>query len=798
MKKIICFLLTLTLIICGGATTAYASGNVLNIDKKNISHEVSSDLYGLFIEDISYACDGGLVSQMVNNGSFEYSSKPESGWSFDNISAVISTGDGMNEKNPTYESLTVDGTGTIRNAGFTELYKYKTDEYDSKSAATPDMGFKANTEYDFSCYIKNIDFDGTVSIYLDSKSNKNNSVELNTSNISTKAWTKVNTKIKSAKTEDGGLAIVFNGKGSLQFDFASLVPCDSYGYGNSQWKYTTLRSDLVTALKNLKPSFIRFPGGCLAEGNDLEHLYNWKDTVGALEERKQCANVWANDDNGNYYNNTSAMGYHEYFQLCEDLGAKAIPIVNVGLTCQGRNGYDDHVDALKKASMSDSEWKSYLINEKGYDEKDTDKIAERTKYIDSLKIKSEADFEHYLDTVALRPGTDEFENYTQDVLDLIEYANGDSKTTYWGAIRAANGHEAPFNIKYIGLGNENWGDVYFRNFDALKKAVNEKYPDITVVSSSGPSADGEYFNSAWETINSKYSDNVVDEHYYTYDSYMMNHNDRYDSYDRDGAKVFVGEYASVSPGFGTMITKNNIYSAAEEAGYMTGFERNSDIVKMASYAPTFAKINSNSWNVNMIWFDSQNVVYTPNYYTQMLFSNNLGTKYIDTKSVADGIYQSVTVDEDAQVLYIKLVNTNSSGKKVTVNINGFDNINLVSNQSISNKYKSAANELNKQTVAPTEATIESNKNGFTSSLGAYSVNVIRVAYGENKGTGLYKLPDNIDLKTKSYMPASAKIGIVVFALIFIIATGAGYMVYTRIINKNAKPKKSNKNKKRRK
>ncbi len=786
MKRIICFLTALVMLTVFPAEQAFAADKTLTISKNNISHAVSEDLYGISLEDSSYAGDGGLVSNLVNNGSFEMEDKAEAAWAFDNVTAVLSLDDPLNGSNPSYETLKIDGKGAITNNGFSELYKYKTYKYDEQLAAKGDMGFKKGASYDFSCYIKNIDFNGTISVLLDSKKNRSTAIQLPTDTLKSNKWQKIDTKLKSNADEDGSLTIRFDGTGTLQIDFVSLVPCDSYGYSDSTWKYVSLRHDLVETLKNLNPSFIRFPGGCLTEGTSLDRLYSWKNTIGPLEERRQCSNVWSNPDNGNYYNNTSAMGYHEYFQLSEDLGAEPIPVVNAGITCQARNGYEDYAEALEKSEMSDEEWNAYLINEKGYNKNDSTGIEERTKYIDSLDIKSDRDFEAYLDTIALRPGTEEFYNYVQDILDLIEYANGDSTTTYWGAQRAANGHEAPFDITYIGIGNENWGDVYFRNFDAIKKMISDRYPNITVISSSGAEADGGYFDSAWDTISSRYSDIVVDEHYTAKNNYLMEHNDRYDSYDRNGPAVLVGEYTAEAPGSGALITKSNIYSATEEAGYMTGFERNSDIVKMTCCAPAMAKINANSHDMNMIWFDSHQVVLTPNYYSRMLFANNVGSKYIDTDLPdMEKVYHSVTVDEDSQIMYIKLVNCNASGKKISIKLDGFDSINRVSNQNISHRYKTASNQLNNQTIAPDETDLKHNKSSFNVKMSAYSVNVIRVAYGDNTGTSLYSLPDSINMDTKSYMPVYVKILLAVTAVIF---AGAGYLMYTRTTPRRRKKK----------
>lgn len=781
MKRVSVFLVSLVLMI-SLCSSVLADDSILNISEKNISHEVSDTLYGAFIEDISFACDGGLVSNLVNNSSFEYTENPEAAWAFESVETVLSTDSPMNQNNPSYEILSLDGRGYIENIGFPEVYDYKTYDYNEKTLTKGDMGFKKGEKYDFSVYLKNIDFEGSIGVFLNSKSNDDSVITLSTKELKTNEWSKFSATLKSKADEDGSLVITFNGTGSIALDFASLIPQSSYGYSTDTWKYTSLRSDLFTALKDLKPAFIRFPGGCLAEGTDINNLYNWKNTVGPLEERKQSPNLWGDSANGKNYNNTNAMGYHEYFQLCEDIGAEAVPVVNAGMICQGRCSFDDHRIALKKASMSDSEWKNYLINERGYNEDDEEGMKGYSDWLDSFNIKSEQDYEDWLDTVALRPGTPEYLNYVQDVLDLIEYANADSQTSYWGSQRAANGHETPFNIKYIAVGNENWSETYFRNFEGIYKAIKEKYPDITIVTTAGAASEGSEFEYSWSTVNEKYADTIVDEHYYTGDNYLFEHNDRYDSYDRDGAGVLIGEYSTKSAGFGTMETKTNIWSAVEIASYLTGLERNGDIVKMSSYAPAFAKVNANGWDINMIWFDSQGMALTPDYYVQMLFSNNTGSEYVETASVDEEVYQSVTVDKDKQIIYIKLVNTGSS-KKININLDGFDNINAVSNQYLSHRYKSASNEINRQRVAPREEEIKANGSSFKVDLKSNSVNVIRVAYGENTGDSLYLLPDDISLETKGYVPARVTVTVIIIAVCLI----AGAFIAYRFLKK--KPKK---------
>lgn len=788
MKKklsiILAFILTLTV----GATPAFASGNtVLEISKKDESYKISDKLYGSFIEDISYACDGGLVSNLVNNDSFEYKFNNTTAWTAEGGELTVGTEKPLNKSNLSYAVINTYGKCTLKNTGFTEMYKYKSYDRDEKKAKQSDMGFKKNVQYDFSCYIKNENFKGDVNVYLDSKSNKSNIVSLDISKTDG-IWTKLSATLKSNADEDGGLAIELNGEGILNLDFVTLVPKNSYGYGTKEWKYVTLRSDLYTALKQLSPKFVRFPGGCLAEGDSLANLYDWKETIGPLEERVQFYNLWR-DDEGRDYINTNAMGYHEYFQLCADLNAEPLPILNVGLTCQGRADYDAYVNALRKLNMTDEEWEKLLTDEIHIDPDDEENRKGYTEHIESLNIKSQADFDKYLDTIALKPGTKEWDAYVQDILDLIEYANGEATTTYWGALRAANGSAKPFNLKYIGLGNENWGEIYRRNFEALYKEVKKAYPDITVISSSGTYLEGDAYDYNWSWINKDYADTVVDEHYYTNDGYLFDHNDRYDNFDRNGAHVFIGEYAATSSGIGTIQTKSNMNEAVEEASYLTGIERNGDIVDMVSYAPTFAKVNAQCWNVNLIWFNSQEVVLTPSYYVQMLFSNNYASEYIKSnfdngKTVKDGLYESVTVDRESETLFVKLVNTSGKKQSVDVKLSDFKNINKVSAQSVKGSYKAACNEIGSLTTYPSEYDLTNSEN-ISVDMDKYDVTVLRIAYGNNNGASFYSLPDNITTMTtsvKKYTPPAIKIAVpcAICGVVVIICAG---IVITKAVKK---------------
>lgn len=796
MKKVLSFIFAFVITAAGTVFPAYAGNrNTLNIDYKNISHDVSQDLYGLNLEDISYACDGGLASNLVNNNSFEYRENPQTAWQFNNIEAVLSTSDAMNENNSSYETLTIDGKGVVKNLGFTELYKYETYNYSEKSANTGDMGFEENTSYDFSFYVKNINFNGTISVYLDSNGNSHNITQLDTQGIGSKVWTKLSTTLKAEKTEDGALAIEFDGTGSIEIDFVSLIAQNSYGYGKDEWKYTVLRNDLVQAIKNLNPAFIKFPGENASAGTSTKDLFSWKDTIGEPEQRRQSANVWANPESGNCNNNSNAMGYHEYFQLCEDLAAKAIPTVSAGIAENQTNSYELYSDALKKLSMNSEEWNSYLTNEKGYDSSLLDSY---TAEIEALNIKSQGDFDNYVNSVTLIPGSDEFNNYVQDILDLIEYANGDASTTYWGALRAANGHESPFNMEYLSIGCRTAGSFYLRNFEAIKTAINEKHPEITLLASCGKQCDGAEFDNAHSAINSSYKDVIAEEYCFSTDNYLYAHNDRYDNYDRDGASVYVAGYNAVSPKENGTITKK-LSSAIEEAAFMTAFERNSDIIKFSSCAPTLAKINANASPTALVWSDSQDLVLTPSYYTQLLFANNYGNKYINAAitgdKVNDKIYQSTTIDEEKNIVYIKLVN-NGSRDSVQVNLTGFDDISKVSNLYIANGFDTAANEIGKQYIAPTENEITFSQNSFEIELESNSVNVVRIAYGENVGDNFYIIPEDIDCTVKKYIPTPVKIICAAIVISVLLGTVIGFFMYRNIISKNAKKKKRNNKKKR--
>lgn len=751
MKRAVSLLIVLAILISVTviAFTYPKKGEELLISKDNISYDVSASLYGVSLDNINFAYDGGLASNLVSNNSFEYEADRFYGWNIDALSFSVQNKDGLNENNQNYLSVTVDGEGAILNNGYTEFYDYKTYNFNEKKKNTPDMGFEKGEKYEFSAYFKNVSFEGSLTVSLKASGNTES---YNFDLTECEDWTKIIFQIESEVTADGGLLISANGTGTFLMDFVTLVPTGSHGFHDDEWKYTSIRTDLYEALSELSPKFVRFSGGLFAEIDSIENLYSWKSTIGPLEARVQTDNSRYGNENGIGCINSNAMGYYEYFMLCSDLGASPIPVISAGISNQSINGYADMRESYKNGVFTEDGWQTVL------------------------------------DSMALKPGTDEWDTFVQDVLDLIEFANG-STDTRWGAVRAENGHEEPFNMQFIAIGDEAYGDIYWRNFDELYKAIKAEYPEITVIASSGDDTNSEDFNDARSTVNSKYPDVLLDEHYFTEGGYLFNNLSKYDSYERNGAKVMVGEWSVKSNGYGTVQTKNNVWSAIEEAAYLTGIEKNADIVSMISYAPALAKVNAQSTDVNLIWFNSKEVCLTPDYYTQMLFANNFGTQYISTDlNMADsGVYESVTVDTAEQVIYVKLVNSEFKDVNLTLNIQGFGNVTTASNQYLSETFKAACNEVGEKLyVAPKEKSYELKDNKLNFTVEGLSVNVIRIPYGEGDQSNLYVLPETGIVKP--FIPTAFKVVIPCVITSLLIVTGIAVLANRHSLKKRRKNK----------
>jgi alpha-N-arabinofuranosidase len=591
--------LSLITLLIGSAffIQAQSAKNItVNIAKPTV--DIKPNMWGIFFEDINLAADGGLYAELVKNRSFEFVS-PLMGWKEQKKgtaggSILVLNRGAKNENNPRYIRVknAVSGKYGMTNDGFRG------------------MGIQKNKRYDFSVWAKPVN-NAKLQLHIELVNQKGEILGGTILYPGDAQWKKYSGSFVTTDTaQKAQLNIWFEGKGSIDMDMISLFPQDT-------WKNRPggLRTDLVQLLADLKPGFVRFPGGCIVEGRDLANRYQWKKTVGNLEDRQLIINRWntefANRSTPDYFQ-SFGLGFYEYFLLSEDIGAAPLPILNCGMACQ-------------------------------------------------------------FNTSEVVP-TDQLDPYIQDALDLIEFANG-SVNTKWGKLRAGMGHPSPFNLKMIGVGNEQWGPQYIERFTYFAKAIKQKYPSIQLVNSVGPNPDGELFNFLNDTLRKMHAD-ILDEHYYKSPEWFLQNAKRYDNYDRSGPKIFAGEYAAHSTGIPNGKTKNNWRSALAEAAFMTGLERNADIVHMASYAPLFAHIDGWQWTPDLIWFDNLQSYGTPNYYVQKLFSTNRGSQVVpvtmDSEILAgkDSLYASACIDKNTHELIIKIANTIGGEQAVSFQLEG--------------------------------------------------------------------------------------------------------------------------------
>lgn len=555
--------------------------------------EIQPTMYGIFFEDINFGADGGLYAEMVKNRSFEFPQRLM-GWNtFGNV--TVSDLKPAFERNPHYVTLESAGsrekqTG-LENRGFFG------------------MGLKKDMKYDFSVYARLHLVDGKqTKIRVELVGSDNQVITKQSITITNNKWQKYTTTLTSTKNDPKGLMRVYLEKGAepVDLDHISLFPEDNWN---------GLRADLVQDLADLHPGVFRFPGGCIVEGTDLATRYEWKNTVGAPENRPLNENRW------NYtfahrlypdYFQTYGLGFYEYFLLSEKIGADPLPILSVGLACQYQNKDDD-----KNAHVA---------------------VADLQSYID-------------------------------DALDLIEFANG-PVSSKWGKLRADMGHLAPFNLKQIGIGNEQWGPLYPERLAKFVEQIRAKYPKIKICGSSGPSADGKDFDYGWQEMR-KLKVDLVDEHYYKSPEWFRSNAGRYDNYDRKGPKVFAGEYAAHAKH-----DPNSWEAALSEAAFMTGLERNADVVYQATYAPLFAHVEGWQWRPDLIWFDNLSSVRSANYYVQQLYGQNKGTNVLklteNGKAVEgeNGLYATACYDKNTKSYIVKIANTTAGEQDVTVTFNG--------------------------------------------------------------------------------------------------------------------------------
>ena len=618
---------------------------------------IPKTLFGLFFEDINFGADGGLYPERVKNRSFEFPN-PMMGWK------QLDRGDGKGQ-------LYVYDHGSVNDTPNSHYLRIKSsgngNGFGVSNEGFRGIGVQKGAEYRFSIRARRVD-GSPAALRIELEDGEQVIGETQVTGF-TNVWKTYTATLQPTDTSSKArLNILLQGNGAVDIDLMSLYPKDTW-----QNRPNGLRSDLVKLLKDMKPGFLRFPGGCIVEGRYLDQRYQWKTTIGDLDERKLIINRWNTEFNWratpDYYQ-SFGLGYYEYFLLSEDIGAEPLPILNCGMACQFNSG--------ELAPLED------------------------------------------------------IDNYIQDAIDLIEFANAPVNTK-WGRKRAEMGHPKPFNLKMIGVGNEQWGPQYVERYEIFAKVLKQKYPNLSLVTSAGPSPDGERFEFLWRKMRELKAD-LIDEHYYMAPQWFRENSGRYDNYPRTGPKVFAGEYAAQSVGIASPDNRNNWECALSEAAFITGLERNSDVVRMSSYAPLFGHVDAWQWTPNMIWFDNLRSYGTPNYYVQKLFSVNKGTRELPVlldgspKNGHGELYASASVDEAAGEVIVKLVNTGSAEKQARITLDGARRVGPGGKAFVlQSEDLKAENSLDHPTkVAPVEKQLQVAGSEFSYSLLPRSFTVLRI------------------------------------------------------------------------
>ena len=830
MKRLL-FLLTLFVVL-----GMQAQQHVMTVDVSKPTARINPAMYGIFFEDINFGADGGLYAELVKNRSFEFP-QPLVGWiPFGEV--TVQDERPCFDRNPHYVRITNDGC--LLRAGLdNEGYR--------------GIGLKKGEDYRFSAYVRTPD---TKPMKLSVELVNSNGENLLKKELEVKGseWQKLTAVLKAPFTDvRSRLRVVLQTEGTVDMDHISLFPVNTW-----KKRENGLRADLVQALYDLNPGVFRFPGGCIIEGNSLATRYQWKNSVGPVENRPLNENRW------NYtfkhkafpdYFQSYGLGFYEYFLLSEDLGAEPLPVLSCGLSCQyesnevvplGELGpyVQDALDLIEFANgAATSKWgkvradmghpepfglKMIAIGNEQWGEVYPERLevftkAIRAEYPDMQIVGSsgpsaDGDKFDYLWPEMKRIGVDlvdehyymapdwffanaaryddydrkgpkvfageyashdhptgkannflaalgfyeyfllsedlgaeplpvlscglscqyesnevvplgELGPYVQDALDLIEFANG-AATSKWGKVRADMGHPEPFGLKMIAIGNEQWGEVYPERLEVFTKAIRAEYPDMQIVGSSGPSADGDKFDYLWPEMK-RIGVDLVDEHYYMAPDWFFANAARYDDYDRKGPKVFAGEYASHDHPTGKA---NNFLAALSEAAFMTGLERNADVVHLATYAPLFAHVDAWQWNPDLIWFDNLRMMRTPNYYVQQMYGMNAGTDVLnlqmDGKPVTgqDSLYASAVLDAPTGEVILKLVNAGSRSEKVQIEFSGLKKRQLVSGSCTylqSDDWK-AKNTLEQEAIVPRIRPVEVASRSLSLELQPRSFGVYRL------------------------------------------------------------------------
>lgn len=622
----------------------------LTIDGKE-RKEISDELIGIFFEDISYGADGGLYGELIQNRDFEYTAADHHGWhhltawELKGQGSTISVGNErpIHANNRHYATLTTTTPGaTLENGGYDGIALKAGDLYDLSL-----MARKASPK------------SSKLTVSLVSEDNE--TLAEKNINVGSTDWKTLKVTFKAAKDATAArLVITPQTAGAVEMDMVSLFPRKTF-----MNRKNGLRADLAQVIADMKPKFVRFPGGCAAHGNGLDNMYMWKRSIGKLEERQHMPNIWN-------YHQTLGLGYYEYFLFCEDIGAEPLPVIPAAVPCQN------------------SSWGGH--GQQG------------------------------------GVPMEEMDAFIQDIFDLIEWANGDAKTTKWGRVRAEAGHPEPFNLKYLGIGNEDLiSNTFTERFNMIYDAVREKHPEIIICGTVGPFYEGSDYEWGWKLAKEKEIP-MVDEHYYVSPGWYIHNQDYYDHYDRNASAVYLGEYACHLAG-----RHNNIETALCEALHLINVERNADIVRMTSYAPLLARHGRTNWNPDMIYFNSSRIDLTPGYYTHKIFGNNSGDHYITGElqvesrrdDVRKRVATSTVYDSETGDLIIKLVNLLPVTVTTEVAVNDCNALSTTATCTV------LSGKPTDKNAVPTETTIEVAPQ-FSYEMPAYSFTTIRIAKEEAK------------------------------------------------------------------
>ena len=660
MKKKVLFLSVCSLL--AGWTLNAQDINRMVLQANKIGAEIQPTMYGHFFEDINFGADGGLYAELVKNRSFDF---PQQLMGWDVFGNVTVQDDGPFERNPHYVRLAYAGhdqkhTG-IENEGFFGI------------------GLKKDAQYRFTVWARGAGQSVRVEL-IDNASMEESQVLVSQDlKIDSPEWKQYEVLLTSPQTiAKAHLRIFLTSPGPVDLEHVSLFPVDTWkGHKNG------LRKDLVQALADTKPGVFRFPGGCIVEGTDLATRYNWKNSVGPVENRPVNENRWHYTFPHRFfpdYFQSYGMGFFELFQLSEEIGAEPLPVLNCGLACQYQNDSED------------------------------------------AHVKVE-----------------DLGSYIQDALDLIEFANGGTDTK-WGKLRAEMGHPESFDLKFIAIGNEQWGPEYPARLEPFVKAIRAAHPEIKIIGSSGPGSEGEAFDYLWPEMKRLKVD-LVDEHFYRPEKWFLSQGNRYDNYDRKGPKVFAGEYAC----HGANGKKyNHFHASLLEAAFMTNIERNADVVHMATYAPLLAHVEGWQWRPDLIWFDNLRSVRSCSYYVQQLYGTNKGTNVVslrmDGKPVSgqagqNGLFASAVWDEPTQTYIVKVINTSDTAQPVAITFEGLKSSQrLAAEPSIvfHSDNPDADNTLDNPTAIVPRGTLAPTVGGnqMTAEVGAQTFAVYKIKVGE--------------------------------------------------------------------